>query len=280
MCRKPLALLVLFFLVALPTAGQRSDSFFSLTTTKTFLPGEKISVRLYSHGVRTVEFRVYRVNDPLQFFERLGDVHNFNSGGLGWREQVVEAPTPLERFHDWKMGVWFEVRNFFRAQYSAPSRSQIRQTVTAHRESPQVNAAVFAQVPMLNESQLVARWQQNTPYRYLWESEPVPVNGLANGTYLMEATDGTLRAYTALIVSDIGLITKSAAGQIVAYVADRRTGAPIPGATVHIWANKQESRAATTDGKGLVEAMLPSSQVDSARVIAVHGADVARAPAR
>jgi alpha-2-macroglobulin len=275
MCRKLLVLLALFLLVALPTAGQRSDSFFSLTTEKTFLPGEKISVRLYSHGLKTLEFRVYRVNDPLQFFEHLGDVHNFNSGGLGWREEVAETPTPLERFHDWKMGIWFEVRNFFRAQYSAPSRSQIRQTVTVHRESPPVNAAVFAQVPLLNESQLVARWRQSTPYRYLWESEAVPVDGLANGAYLMEATDGTLRAYTILIVSDIGLITKSAAGQIVAYVADRRTGAPIPGATVHIRANKQESRVATTDAKGLVETTLPNGRVDGARVIAVHGADVA-----
>lgn len=124
MRRKALALLVLFLLVALPTAGQRSDSFFSLTTTKTFLPGEKISVRLYSHGVRTLEFRVYRVNDPLHFFGRLGDVHSFNFGGLGWRDPVVEAPTPLEQFHDWKMGIWHEIRDRFRAQYSAPSRSQ------------------------------------------------------------------------------------------------------------------------------------------------------------
>jgi uncharacterized protein YfaS (alpha-2-macroglobulin family) len=275
MSGKLLIPLALFLTIALPTAGQRSDSFFSLTTTKTFLQGEKISVRLYSHGVKTLEFRVYRVNDPLQFFEHLGDVHNFNRSGLEWREQVREAATPLERFHDWKMGIWFEVRNFFRSQYSAPSRSQIRQTVTSHRDSPSLNAAVFAQVPLLNPSQLVARWRQNTPSRYLWESETVPVDSLGNGAYLMEATDGTLRAYTVLIVSDMGLITKSAAGQIVAYVADRRTGAPIAGATVHIWANKQERSAATTDGKGLVEATLPNVRVDAARVIAVHGADVA-----
>jgi hypothetical protein len=101
MCRKSLVMLALFLIVALPAPGQRSESYFSLTTTKTFLPGEKIGVRLYSRGVSALEFRVYRVNDPLQFFEQLGDVHNFNSGGLGQREKV-ETPTPLERFHDWK----------------------------------------------------------------------------------------------------------------------------------------------------------------------------------
>ena len=112
-----------------------------------------------------------------------------------------------------------------------------------------MNAAVFAQVPLLNESQLVARWRQETPSRYLSDSEAVPVSSLGRGAYLMEATDGTLRAYTILIVSDIGLITKSAPGQIVAYVADRRTGAPITGATA-TWANKQESRVTTTDNTG------------------------------
>ena len=274
MGRKSLVVLALFFLAALPTAGQRSETYFSLTTTRTFLPGEKVGVRLYAHGVRDLEFRIYRVNDPLQFFEQLGDVHNFNSGGLGRRERV-EAPMPLERFHDWKLSIWFEVRDFFRAQYSAPSRSQIRETVASRRTSGPVSAAVFAQIPLLNESQLVARWRQNTPSSYLSESEAVPVNSLGSGAYLMEATDGTLRAYTVVIVSDIGLITKSAPGQIVAYVADRRTGAPIAGATVHIWANKQDTRSTTTDTMGLVEATLPTGRVDGARVIAVHGADVA-----
>jgi hypothetical protein len=224
--------------------------------------------------VKELEFRIYRVNDPLQFFEQLGDVHNFNSGGVGRRERV-EAPTPLERFHDWKLSIWFEVRDFFRAQYSAPSRSRVRESVAPRPTSRPVNAAVFAQIPLLNESQLVARWRQNTPSSYLSESEAVPVESLSSGAYLIEATDGTLRAYTVVIVSDIGLITKSVPGQLVAYVADRRTGAPIAGATVHIWANKQESRAMTTDAKGLVEATLPTGRVDAARVIAMHGADVA-----
>jgi uncharacterized protein YfaS (alpha-2-macroglobulin family) len=274
MCRKSLVLLALFLIVALPTPGQRSEVYFSLTTTKTFLPGERIGVRLYSHGVKELEFRIYRVNDPLEFFEHLGDVHNFNSGGLGRREQVENRP-PLERFHDWKLSIWFEVRDFFRAQYSAQSRSQIRETVVSRHTNAPVNASVFAQVPLLNESQLVARWRQQTPSQYLSETQAIPVNSLGRGAYLMEATDGTLRAYTILIVSDIGLITKSAPGQIVAYVADRHTGAPVAGATVHIWANKQEDRAATTDATGLVEATLAPSRVDAARIIVVHGADVA-----
>ena len=274
MCRKSLVLLALFLIVALPAPGQRSEAYFSLTTTKTFLPGERIGVRLYSHGVRELEFRIYRVNDPLEFFEHLGDVHNFNSGGLGRREQI-ENRSPIERFHDWKLSIWFEVRDFFRAQYSAQSRSQIRESVAARQTNAPVNASIFAQVPLLNESQVVARWRQNTTSNYLSESEAVPVSSLGRGAYLMEATDGTLRAYTILIVSDIGLITKSAPGQILTYVADRRTGAPIAGATVHIWTNKQENRAAMTDANGMVEATVPTGRVDAARVIAVRGADVA-----
>ena len=274
MLRKWIVLLALLVLVALPTAGQRSEVYFSLTTTKTFVPGEKIGVRVYARGVQALEFRVYRVNDPIQFFERLGDVHNFGERGLGKREQV-ETLTLLERFHDWKLSTWFQIRDLFRAQYSARSRSMIRVAAAPRRSAP-VDTTIFAQVPLLNESQLVARWRQDTPSNYLSESEAVPVNGLANGAYVVEATDGTLRAYTVVIVSDIGLITKSAPGQIVAFVADRHSGAPIVGAEVHVWEEKQDPHKLETDANGLAVASLPQNRVEgAARVIAVRGADVA-----
>src|SRR5579862_6143781 len=127
MRRKPLFVLMLCFAVVLPTAGQRSEAYFSLSTEKTYAPGEKINVRLNSQGVGALEFRIYRVNDPAQFFEHLRDVHNFNQfnqDGAG-RAQQVSAPTLLERFHDWKVSVWVAIRDFFRGRFSQPSRSRI-----------------------------------------------------------------------------------------------------------------------------------------------------------
>ena len=117
-------LLALPLIFAVPTAGRRSEAYFSLSTTETFLPGDKVSIRLSSSGVSALEFRVYKVNDPAAFFERLGDAHNF--GHMTPKENVA-APTPLERFHDWKHHIWVSIRNFFREQFSSDSREKIRE---------------------------------------------------------------------------------------------------------------------------------------------------------
>jgi len=75
----------------------------------------------------------------------------------------------------------------------------------------------------------------------------VPVSTLAKGVYLVEATDGTLRAYTIVIVSDLGVITKTAPGQVLAFAADRQSGAPVTAADVRVWTDKKEDARLQTD---------------------------------
>ncbi len=118
-------LLVWFLLSSFSGASAKErEAYFSLSSDRTYLPGEKAKIRVYAHGVNTLEFRVYRVSDPAAFFEKLDDVHSF--GHIAPREQVEEK-TWIERFHDWKSSRWYRVRNFFRSQYSAESRAKIRE---------------------------------------------------------------------------------------------------------------------------------------------------------
>ncbi len=271
--RRSLFLLILLALVIIvPPVGKGADSYFSLTTTETFLPGEQVSVRLYADNVSALEFRVYKVKDPIAFFERLDDVHSF--GHVEPKEQV-ESPTLIERFHDWKLDTWHRIRDFFRMQYSARSRAQIREHRAAERQSNVGTAAGFAQIPLLNSSQLVARWRQDLPSHFIEESQQVPVNNLGRGVYLVEATDGDLRAYTILIVSELGLVTKTAPGQILTFAADRRTGQPIPETAVRVWSDKKEDAQLTSDASGLAASPLPQGQFTDVRIIGVHGDDVA-----
>ena len=275
-------LLALPLIFAVPTAGRRSEAYFSLSTTETFLPGDKVSIRLSSSGVSALEFRVYKVNDPAAFFERLGDAHNF--GHMTPKENVA-APTPLERFHDWKHHIWVSIRNFFREQFSSDSREQIREAeerkanpdagggVKAGAKSP--SADLFAQVPLLNSSQLVLRWRQEVPSHFYYERETVPINSLGKGVYLVEATNGELRAYTVVIVSELGIITKMAPGQILTFAADRRTGAPVSGADVRVWSDAKEQSKLSTDANGLAETSLAQRQYLDVRIVAMHGDDVA-----
>ena len=64
-------------LLCLPGFADDRNIYFSVTTNKTFRPNEKPKVELYAHNVSVLEFRIYRVNDPLKFFQKLDDVHNF-----------------------------------------------------------------------------------------------------------------------------------------------------------------------------------------------------------
>src|SRR5260370_1877149 len=110
--------------MAFPADSQYGNVYFSLTTNKTFLPGEKINLHLYANGVDALEFRVYKVNDPVRFFEKLDNVHNF--GHFGQKEQV-ETRTLLERFHDSKRETWVGIRNFFPHHYTSEVREKIRE---------------------------------------------------------------------------------------------------------------------------------------------------------
>src|SRR6516165_8233425 len=87
--------------VLCPATAAAASPYFSLSTDRTFLPGDKVTVHLYTRDVSALEFRLYRVNDPVLFFEQLKDVHGFGTGHFGPKEQIEEK-TPIERFHDWK----------------------------------------------------------------------------------------------------------------------------------------------------------------------------------
>jgi alpha-2-macroglobulin len=266
-------LFLLAFVFALPSVGRDAGVYFSISTSKTFLPGERVGIRVYATGVNALEFRVYKIRDPIAFFERLQSPHDF--GHVVPREQIEEKSF-LERFQDWKHEIWARIRDYFRAQYSARSRAAIRESEGAARKSTIGSAAVFAQAPVLNSSQLVARWRQSMSRPlFVSETQVVPVSDLPKGVYLVEATDGTLRAYTIVIVSDLGLVTKSAPGQLLAFAADRRTGAPAPSADVRVWSDKKEDARIKADQNGLARTSMPTGRYEDIRVVAVHGDDVA-----
>jgi uncharacterized protein YfaS (alpha-2-macroglobulin family) len=262
---------LLIALLALPTGAQKPNAYFSLSTNKTFLPGEKIGIRVYSTNVDALEFRVYRVKDPVAFFERLDNVHGF--GRLSPKEKI-ENPSFLERFQDWKHVLWIEIRDFFRMQFSTRSRAHIRESQAETHKSKTVAADVFAQVSVLNSSQLVVRWRQNMPPRFYSETTQVPVASLEKGVYLVEATDGSLRAYTIVMVTELGVVTKTAPGQVLAFTADRRSGAPIPNADVRVWSDKKQHAQLKSDASGLAQAVLPEGQYQDVRILAVRGEDV------
>ena len=97
------------------------------------------------------------------------------------------------------------------------------------KKGPQVDE--YAQVPVLNQQQVVSEWKWTVPPGERWQSQNVTVPVSDKGVYLVEATNGTLRAYTIVVVTEIAVITKAAPGRLLSFVVDRHTGDPIAGAT-------------------------------------------------
>src|SRR5947209_8768834 len=184
------SILVSLGLLVAAAPAQEHPVSFNLSTSKTFAPGEQPKIHLYTHNVDALEFRVYRVNDPVKFMENLRELHSFGpEAGLLDHEQIDER-TWLERFHDWKADLWESIREFFRHQFSHEARSAIRQKQSSvQRRSRIVKEAEFAQIPILNQSQLVSRWRQLVPATYISDSNDLAVPKLSAVLYLVEATD-------------------------------------------------------------------------------------------
>jgi hypothetical protein len=232
--------------------GQEESSApsFSLSSNETYSPGQTPQVTVWAENVRSLEFRLYRVNDPVRFFAQLKEQHNFG----GRAPRVGRERTWLEKFHAWKHNLWTWIRDFVRAQFTPDSRATIREwRLQRHvRSVSQGKVESYAQIPILNRQQVVSVWQW-TPAKgkSRWESQTVPVPTHEAGVYLVEATDGTLRAYTIVVITELAVITKTSSGQVVNFVVDRKSGAPVANASVLLWINQEEKGRTNTDVNGL-----------------------------
>jgi len=271
----------LLLLSALPAAAKDPPRSFSLSTSRTFAPGESVKIQLIARNVPELEFRVYKVHDAQKFFAGLKDLHSFDQQSYAPAEQV-DQETWIERIHDFKAHLWWLVRHFFRGQFTDDARDTFREDQgKLGRRSRVVGAAQFAQVPILNPSQLVARWRLITPPVIVSETQQLPIDGLAAGVYLIEATDGSYKAYTVAIVTGMAVVERTQNGQAFLYVADRKTGAPVAGASVALWASGKQQSAGQSDANGMATLGLSQSLVqlggtpDNVWVLARHGADAA-----
>ena len=268
---KPLVRLLLAVSLAAPlTCQSEVDPYFALSTNKTFGTFEQPSVNLTGINVQSVEMRVYRINNPLQFFTQLEDTHTF--GGVHPRNPGKRSF--LEILHDWKRSLRRDIRYDLRSQFTeAPSahfHSPFSPSNTAQKET------YYAPAPVLNQEQLVLSFRQPVASNDRWSSNPVPIRLKEKGVFLVEAVRGNLRAYTILTVSDTVLITKVGRTQMLAFVADRETGEPKAGVKLSQIDPHGETRTSETDTNGLAEvALAKSSQAESLRLLAVNGRDVA-----
>src|SRR5262245_8032529 len=264
---------LLLLLLLLPTSAQDGNQpYFSLSSSRTFAPGEKPSIQMWSQNIDSLEFRVYRVKDPVLFFQKLQDVHRF---GTGAEPRKAKQVTLIERFHQFKARARKTVRNSFRAQYTADSRESIRGWLSANNRQPINPVTNYPGLPLLNSQQVVSVWRQNVARGHRWESEGIPIPVNDKGLYLVEAAHETLRAYTVVVITDLAIVTKTAPGRVVSFVTDRSTRAPAANCPLLVWSGKKEIARVRTDSAGLADIKLTEADPETTLVLARRGDDFA-----
>jgi hypothetical protein len=165
--------------MAAPGLGQSEDEpYFSLSSMRTFGAGGKPSISLNAWNVAALEFRVYRIDDPVQFFEQLESAHEFGGRAL----RPPPRRTMLERIHMWKHGLRTRIRRGLRNQFTESPGAHWETRPAA--PAPAAGGTRYAEAPVLNPRQLVLTFQHTPKSRHRWDSQNVDVAVKDRGVYL------------------------------------------------------------------------------------------------
>ncbi|HUK88917.1 MAG TPA: MG2 domain-containing protein, partial [Blastocatellia bacterium] len=229
-------------------------AYFQLSTNHTYGTTDRARVWINYQGIDHLDFRVYRVNDPVKFFAGLNNPHQ-----VGEREKTVvagafqEKPSTLEKVRSFKVSIFKSIKNYFREQLHPESRDTLIKKFVAGAGRVPLNVADYARVPLLSQDQLVESWRQTLPVlENDYDTRMVLIGQRDPGVYLVEAVNNDLRAYTIAVVTDLTMVTKTSPdGGILVYAVDRKSGAPRQGVQVEAVKGAKRLASGATDGSGI-----------------------------
>src|SRR5215472_15743175 len=185
-----LRLLAVAAWAAAALSQSESEPYFALSSSSTFGSKGKPSVGLSAWNIDALEFRVYRIHDPVQFFQQIEDAHEF--GG-----RVAKPPrekTLLERIHTWKHGLHAQILRSLRAQFTEAPSAHFS-SLLPHTSRPAGKGTRYAEAPVLNQQQLALTFVEPVRSHSRWAQQTVELGIHEKGVYLVEAVNGNLRAY-------------------------------------------------------------------------------------
>ena len=259
--------------VSTPATGSASTAtykpYFSLSTNRTYGTADRARVWINYVGIDHMDFRVYRVGDPVKFFKGLEDPHKM---GEGEKYQIIASlkkePSVLEKVREFKVSVFKSIKDYFRNQLHRITRESLNQKLGREGDRQPLNIADYARVPLLNPDQMVSSWRERlTPLDNVYDTRMVMLGKRDPGVYLIEAVNEELRAYTIAIVTDLTMINKTTpSGEMLVYAADRKSGAPRDGVKVEIIKAKKTVAQGVTDKTGMLRTHVeqPKRQAEQA----------------
>ncbi len=242
---------------AAPQESPAPKPAFSLSTNRTYSPGEKTRVYINYQNITTLDFRVYRVKEPVKFFKQMNNPHLMGEEDQGAVSEVAATrerrPSALERLRTFKRSVYYSLKSYMRNQLRRESRVAFNDKFRSGDRLP-LYKADYARVPLLNSDQMVGSWRQVlTPLDNEYDSRMISLDNREPGVYLVEAVNGDLRAYTIAVVTDLTMISKTTNdGAFLVYAVDRKSGEPRNDVRIEVVRNGRTLAEGTTDRDGVL----------------------------
>jgi hypothetical protein len=235
--------------------------FFSLHTNRTYATTDRARLWVNYRGVGDLDFRVYKVKDPVKFFRGLDNPHQVGEDEEAEVGKTVEKkPTFLEKLRQLKSWGYGHIKTYVRQQLQNQSRKGFNQRFRQEEDdtsnrTPLNFATDFARVPLLNPDQMVANWREKLPpLEDVYDRRMISLGRREPGVYLVEAVHGELRAFGILIVTDIATVQKTARdGSMLVYAIERKTGQPREGVQVQVIRKRADVTTGATDKQGLLK---------------------------
>src|ERR1043165_9674836 len=190
--------------------------FFSLHTNRTYATTDRARVWVNYRGVDSLDFRVYKVKDPVKFFRQLDNPHQVGEDEEAEVGKAVEKkPTFLEKlraFKSWGFGL---IKTYVRQQLQNQSRKGFNQRFRPEEDdtsnqTPLNVSRDIARVPLLNPDQMVKYFREKLPpLEDVYDRRMVSLGKREPGVYLVETVNGDLRAFGILVVTDIATVQKT-----------------------------------------------------------------------
>ncbi|HEY3448755.1 MAG TPA: MG2 domain-containing protein, partial [Myxococcales bacterium] len=256
------------FLAAAPA---RAAQLF-LSTERPFAPDKPGAVvKLEVPGARSVDVRLYRLDDAERFFAAQADLRHVQDPALAPSkkgEGQRRAAGPVSQIGRSLSGAVLDARAALLSGFSPAARA----LAGAALDGP--SGAARQALPFLRGLELVERWDLacgagDAEFSYC----DLDVGPRAAGAYLVEAVAGREVAHAVAIFSRLQLVARRTEGALAVLAVDGQTGTPM--ANVHLSVLPQGGAPlhGTTSRQGLL--LLAKAPARPLRLVGTSGADVA-----
>lgn len=215
------------------------NTLFSLEVflNRAFTTAEKPRATVYASGEGMLFLRLYRIDDVHAYLSGQGNAHTASEknerlmqpGYFLWRSVVENIEHAFYQL----------ARRYMRSDYRERLRKDLgleKYAFPFRDRFPETNLFAPLPYPIVVEHAIAVKARH-------WQALKHDFPVLAPGYYLVEATQGRHVAHAPLVVSDIAMVSKTSAHDVLVYAVNLKTGEPLADGVVTAYVRTKEKEA-------------------------------------